>query len=375
MRASISGSLCNFSFVATPEDEGKHQWVVVRNTFVNVVDAPVLTSLRAVRSDPCMFVAEEEVPLRSRDAECVSLPSTADSDACANSSIPDEKSSVCEEEAITDQECHGEPRYEDAPLPQETLALGKSSVPTQSNFDAVATEEANARLKRENEALQQALEMMTQRRMQLQAADFSTQCRFVCAPSQLYFACSSMPPCSEQQRSVPETAQCSRMAYGSEATSSLLQSSDASSSSERDVRTTVMLRNLPNNYTRAMVLELLESKGFDSSKFNFFYLPIDFNTNVALGYAFVDLVHPFWKAFDGFSSWALPSRKACFVSWCEPCQGLQAHIERYRNSPIMHDSVPDEFQPLLLENGRRVPFPRPTKSIRAPRLRHCRRQQ
>merc|ERR1719330_98878 len=153
--------------------------------------------------------------------------------------------------------------------------------------------------------------------------------------------------------------------------------SDAPTEKVHDARTTVMLRNMPNNYTRAMVQELLESNGFDSSTYNFLYLPIDFRTNVALGYAFVDLVHPrlverFWKVFDGFSSWAIPSRKRCFVSWCKPDQGRQAHIERYRNSPVMHDSVPDEYKPLLLENGRRVPFPKATRAIRAPRFRECR---
>jgi len=153
---------------------------------------------------------------------------------------------------------------------------------------------------------------------------------------------------------------------------------DAPSDSVRDERTTVMLRNMPNNYTRAMVLELLESNGFDSRTYDFLYLPIDFRTNVALGYAIVDLVHPnlverFWKVFDGFSSWAFPSRKVCFVSWCEPNQGKQAHMMRYRNSPVMHSSVPDEYKPLLLKSGRRIPFPKPTKKIQAPRLRNDRR--
>merc|ERR1712217_919864 len=166
------------------------------------------------------------------------------------------------------------------------------------------------------------------------------------------------------------TAQCSGMPHPTEAASSSLWPCDAPSGVARDTRTTVMLRNLPNSYTRAMVLELLESNGFDFTKFHFLYLPIDFQTKVALGYAFVDLVHPdlvqrFWRTFDGFSSWALPSRKVCCVSWCEPSQGRQAHIERYRNSPVMHASVPDEYKPLLLENGRRVPFPKATRAIRA----------
>jgi len=150
------------------------------------------------------------------------------------------------------------------------------------------------------------------------------------------------------------------------------------SEKNEDSRTTVMLRNLPNNYTRAMFVELLETLGF-GSMYNFLYLPIDFKTQAALGYCFVDLAHPsvvqhFWNVFHGFSNWSVPSRKKCFVTWCEPSQGLQTLAERYRNSPVMHESVPDEYKPMLLENGKRVPFLPPTKTIRQPRARDCRRK-
>jgi len=139
-------------------------------------------------------------------------------------------------------------------------------------------------------------------------------------------------------------------------------------------RTTVMIRNLPNNYRRAMVLALLNEEGF-SGLFDFLYLPVDFNSQACLGYAFVNLVRPevvpvFWKKFDGFSKWVLPSRKICGMSWSGPHQGLAAHIERYRNSPVMHRTVPEEFQPVLFANGVRIPFPQPQKAPRAPRIRN-----
>merc|ERR1719469_545856 len=123
--------------------------------------------------------------------------------------------------------------------------------------------------------------------------------------------------------------------------------------------TTVMLRNLPNNYTREMLMDLMAKEGFGNA-YNFLYLPIDFKTQAALGYAFVNLTHPsvaeqFWKVFDGFSRWSVPSRKLCLVSWCEPTQGLESHIHRYRNSPVNHDSVPDEYKPVLLQDGVRIP--------------------
>lgn len=137
--------------------------------------------------------------------------------------------------------------------------------------------------------------------------------------------------------------------------------------------TTVMLRNLPNNYTRAMMLELVDKEGF-AGKYDFLYLPIDFKSNSSLGYAFANLVDHeqaelFRKKFEGFEGWAVPSQKVCCVNWSSPFQGLDAHVQRFRNSPVMHESVPDEHKPILFKDGTRIPFPEPTKSIRAPRVR------
>lgn len=139
-------------------------------------------------------------------------------------------------------------------------------------------------------------------------------------------------------------------------------------------RTTVMLRNLPNNYTRDMVMSLLDSEGYQG-KFDFFYLPIDFRSKAGLGYAFVNIAEPsfveqFWKTFDGYSNWVLPSSKVCQVSWSGPHQGQRSHVERYRNSPILHRSVPDEFKPVVLKDGVRIAFPSASRKVKAPRRRN-----
>jgi len=135
-------------------------------------------------------------------------------------------------------------------------------------------------------------------------------------------------------------------------------------------RTTVMLRNIPNNYTRQMLLELLSESGFDS-RYDFVYLPCDFQRDSNLGYAFINLidsetVDAFWTVFDGFSSWAIPTAKVGQVTWSGPHQGLEAHVERYRNSPVMHRSVPEEYRPLIFASGEQVPFPPPTRRLKAP---------
>jgi len=137
--------------------------------------------------------------------------------------------------------------------------------------------------------------------------------------------------------------------------------------------TTVMIRNMPNNYTRAMMLAMIDCKGF-RGQYDFVYMPVDFATKVALGYAFINFHKPeqaelFWKTFDGFTDWMIPSRKICTISWGNPHQGLWPNIERYRNSPVMHEQVPDLYKPVLFMDGVRVPFPEPTKKLRSPRIR------
>merc|ERR1712050_714019 len=77
----------------------------------------------------------------------------------------------------------------------------------------------------------------------------------------------------------------------------------------------------------------------------------------------------FKEQFNGFSDWQMPCDKVCEVLWSDNLHGCDAHIERYRNSPVMHESVADKFKPALYKNGVRVPFPAPTKPIKAPRPR------
>ena len=52
--------------------------------------------------------------------------------------------------------------------------------------------------------------------------------------------------------------------------------------------TTVMMRNLPNTFSRKMLLELLDREGF-TDKFGFLYLPVDFKTIASMGYTFINL--------------------------------------------------------------------------------------
>jgi len=142
---------------------------------------------------------------------------------------------------------------------------------------------------------------------------------------------------------------------------------------DEEWRTTVMIRNMPNNYTREMLLELVDSMGF-AGLYDFAYLPVDFQSQAGLGYAFINFAtvadaQLCFRRFEGFSDWMVPSEKVCTVTWSSPTQGLEAHIERYKNSPVMHFSIADEWKPVLLQQGVRIAFPPPTKPIKTPKVR------
>merc|ERR1712066_571567 len=47
------------------------------------------------------------------------------------------------------------------------------------------------------------------------------------------------------------------------------------------------------------------------------------------------------------------------------------HVERYRNSPVMHESIPDEGKPIVLNAGVRMPFPLPTTPLLSPSQQPC----
>lgn len=137
------------------------------------------------------------------------------------------------------------------------------------------------------------------------------------------------------------------------------------------LNTTLMLRNLPEGFNRAALVHLLNSQGF-AKRYDFAYLPVNFDTLSGLTHAFINMLSPDdaqrAKAhFEGFSAWEVPSDKLCHALWNDKQQGLLALTERYRNSPVMHQSVPDQFKPMVLIDGKRCPFPPPSQKVKAPK--------
>jgi len=120
--------------------------------------------------------------------------------------------------------------------------------------------------------------------------------------------------------------------------------------------TTIMVKNIPNFYNRAMVLELLDSNGFKGT-YDFVYVPHSFKrlpVLVTLGYFFVnfsshEVALRARERFAGFRDWVKHSDKIMDATWATTTQGQQACIDRFQNSRVMNNSVPPECKPALFE--------------------------
>ncbi|XP_062187235.1 protein terminal ear1-like [Phragmites australis] len=140
--------------------------------------------------------------------------------------------------------------------------------------------------------------------------------------------------------------------------------------SEKDTRTTVMIRNIPNKYSQKLLLNMLdnhcihsneritasgdEGEGQPFSSYDFVYLPIDFNNKCNVGYGFVNLTSPeaavrLYKAFHRQPWEVYNSRKICQVTYAR-VQGLEALKEHFKNSKFPCDS--DEYLPVAFSPPR-----------------------
>jgi hypothetical protein len=141
-------------------------------------------------------------------------------------------------------------------------------------------------------------------------------------------------------------------------------------STDDPTKTTVLAKNLRDGLTRAMILSRLDACGF-RGKYDFVYLPVAFESLQSFGYCFINFVtHEealrFGKFYSGFRFFE-DSENLGVAEWCGTLQGLAKNVERYRDSPLMHKSVPDELRPVLFVNGFRKPFPPPTKALKKPK--------
>lgn len=122
--------------------------------------------------------------------------------------------------------------------------------------------------------------------------------------------------------------------------------------------TTICFRNIPNDYSTNMVIELLDQAGFKGT-YDFVYVPHDFRrlpSLVNIGYFFANFVsHDVAKsALDklaGFKNWAVLSSKVLTGAWATKTQGKDACIERCRHFTLMYKHIPNECRPMVFELG------------------------
>jgi len=174
---------------------------------------------------------------------------------------------------------------------------------------------------------------------------------------------SSFTECSRCDSSTIDTCSTSDSAHeGSWSSESTCWSDEDVTPHHQSSRTTIVIRGLAGTISQVMFLQVMDTEGF-SGQYDFVYLPTDFKRNVRFGYAIVNFVSA--RAARAASS-LLEGHEGWTVEWSESHQGLDALIQRYRNSTVMHESVADVHKPLLFSAGIRATFPAPTEVLMVP---------
>jgi hypothetical protein len=166
---------------------------------------------------------------------------------------------------------------------------------------------------------------------------------------------------------------CSRLCWSDESDDELVQcgppgnwTKAMQSQSVEDTFTSVIFRHLPKKFTQALLIELLRCEGF-ASVVDFLYVPSDFKKGVCLSYAIVNFAtnSDASSAMAHFQDFQVEDRELA-LEWSASHQGRDALVEKYRNSAVMHHSVPTVYKPLVFSAGKQVIFPPPTESITPP---------
>lgn len=135
-----------------------------------------------------------------------------------------------------------------------------------------------------------------------------------------------------------------------------------------DVRTTIMLRNIPNKVDQNMLKGIVDQSSY--GRYDFMYLRIDFANECNVGYAFINFVDPLdiipFVNARGNQRWnCFKSDKVAEVSYAT-IQGKDCLVQKFRNSSVMLEL--EHYRPKLFYTingphpemaGKEEPFPGP----------------
>ncbi|KAF4336235.1 meiosis mei2 [Fusarium beomiforme] len=136
----------------------------------------------------------------------------------------------------------------------------------------------------------------------------------------------------------------------------------------RDVRTTIMLRNIPNKVDQPLLKRIVDASSF--GKYDFMYLRIDFANDCNVGYAFINFVKAeyiidFFQARANKRWNCFKSDKVAEISYAT-IQGKDCLVQKFRNSSVMLEA--EHYRPKLFYTihsedttliGQEEPFPGP----------------
>lgn len=129
-----------------------------------------------------------------------------------------------------------------------------------------------------------------------------------------------------------------------------------------DCRTTLMIKNIPNKYSSAMLLAAINEH--NQGTYDFIYLPLDFKNKCNMGYAFINMIDPlqivtFHKSINGKKWEKFHSGKVACLAYAR-IQGKAALIAHFQESSLMNEDKC--CHPILFTTdgpnaGCREPFP------------------
>ncbi|KAH8725957.1 RNA recognition motif 2-domain-containing protein [Phaeosphaeriaceae sp. PMI808] len=107
-----------------------------------------------------------------------------------------------------------------------------------------------------------------------------------------------------------------------------------------DVRTTIMLRNIPNKMDWMTLKAIVDDACFGT--YDFLYLRIDFSSGNNVGYAFVNFVDvggmtALVRKLESRSWYGFHSHKSAEISYAT-IQGREALVNKFRNSSVMQET-------------------------------------